>query len=218
MPLKRVVIVANGDFNNRDFYRRLLRGDDYLICVNGGTGHALAMGLSPDMIIGDLDSLAPGDSERIAPLKPRLIKHPRAKNKSDLELAVDQAVNMKPAEILLIGILGGERADHAFANLLLLSIPHRAGIPARIVDEQHEIKVIGAEAIFEGNKGDYLSLFSLTAETVVIETTGLKFPLKDESLFFSSTRGLSNELTQTRARVKIKSGLLLAIKVSCLSD
>ncbi|MDY6826088.1 MAG: thiamine diphosphokinase [Bacillota bacterium] len=214
MPLKKVVIIANGDFKNHDFYRRLMHGDDYLICVNGGTGHTLAMGLSPDLIIGDLDSLAPGDSERIASLKPRLIKHPQAKNKSDLELAIDQAVDMKPAEILLIGILGGKRVDHAFANLLLLMIPHRAGIPARIVDEKHEIRMIGDEAIFKGKKGDYLSLFSLTDKTVVIETTGLKFPLKDESLFFSSTRGLSNELTQSRARVKIKSGLLLTIKVS----
>ena len=216
MPVKRVVIIANGDLNNHDFYCRLLREDDYLICVNGGTGHALAMGLSPDLIIGDLDSLASKDSEKIVALKPRLIRHPQAKDKSDLELAIDQAVDMKPAEILLIGILGGDRADHAFANLLLLCIPHRSGIPARIVDERHEIMVIGNEAVIEGKPGDYLSLFSLAAETGGVETAGLKFPLKNENLCFSSTRGLSNELILSRATVKIKSGLLLAIKVDRL--
>ena len=216
MSPKRVVIIANGDLNlnNLIFYDRLLEPDDYTICVNGGTGHALALGLKPDLIIGDLDSLEPGHKLAIEQLGSQIIRHPSEKDQSDLELAIDYAVEMQPAEILIIGALGGKRADHSFINLLLLSIPLRRGVSARIIDESQEIRLVDKEVSIEGKQGDYLSLFSLTAETGGITTKGLKFPLKREILYFASTRGLSNELTASPAKITIDSGLLLVIKTS----
>ncbi len=212
MLRKRAVIIANGDLVDLDFYRSLLKDDDLIICVNGGSGHALALGLYPDLIIGDLDSLKPDDRQKIEQLNPRIIKHPSAKDKSDLELAIDEAVEMQPEQILIIGALGGARADHAFINLLLLQIPLHHGIPARILDQMQEIILVEDEVFIDGNTGDYLSLFSLTAETSGIFTEGLKYPLQGESLYFASTLGLSNELAGPQATITINSGLLLAIK------
>lgn len=209
---KRAVIIANGDLEAVDFYRSLLKDDDLIICVNGGSGHALVLGLKPDLVIGDLDSLLPDDQKKIEKLSPRLLKHPSAKDKSDLELAIDKAVEMQPGQILIIGALGGARADHAFINLLLLQIPLRQGIPARIVDHKQEIFLAKTEIVIEGNAGEYLSLFSLTAETSGIFTEGLKYPLQGESLYFASTLGLSNELTDNQVKIIVKSGLLLVIK------
>ncbi len=219
MHRKRAVIIANGDLEALDFYRNLLKDDDLIICVNGGSGHALVLGLKPDLVIGDLDSLKTDDRHKIEQLNPIIIKHPSVKDKSDLELAIDRAVEMQPDQILIIGALGGARVDHTFINLLLLQIPLQHNIPARIIDQSQEIFLVKDEAFIDGNVGDYLSLFSLTAETSGIFTEGgLKYPLQGESLYFASTLGLSNELTDNQVKIIIKSGLLLVIKTRRIGE
>jgi len=212
MSSKRVVIIANGTLRNFDYHRSLFKGDDYFICINGGAVHAFNLGIKPDLVLGDLDSLQPGEREKLVRFALELIEYPSAKEKSDLELALDKAVDMKPQEIMIIGALGGKRADHFFINLLLLLVPLNRGIPARIVDEFQEIRIINEELIIEGRPGDYLSLFALTPETSGISTEGLKFPLENESLNFASTLGLSNEFVSSSARITLQSGLLLVIK------
>ncbi|MFO7952583.1 MAG: thiamine diphosphokinase [Bacillota bacterium] len=214
---KRVIIIANGDLENLNFYRELVGKDDFVVCVNGGSAHALVLGMKPALVVGDLDSLDPGDRHKLEAMGPRFIKYPSAKDKSDLEIALDHAVAMQPAEIIIIGALGGKRTDHAFINLLLLNIPHKEGIRARIVDHTQDICLVDGEMEIGGSPGDYLSLFSLTAETKDIFTEGLRYPLQGESLFFASTLGLSNELTASKAKVKIGSGLLLVIKTKSVT-
>ena len=211
MFAKRIVVVANGDLEDLAFYKNLVKPDDFIICANGGCGYALAIGLKPDLVIGDLDSLNQNDQEKIHRLDPELIQHPTAKDKSDLELAIDKAVKMKPGEILIIGALGGKRADHAFINMLLLNTPLQHDIPARIVDRTHNVFIIKNKAIIEGKSGDYFSLFALTGEAGGITTEGLKYSLKGDTLHFASTLGLSNELVSSKAVVSLQKGLLLAI-------
>ncbi len=211
MDLKRVIVVANGELEDQAFYKKLVKADDFLICVNGGCGYALAMELKPNLVIGDMDSLKPEDKKELEKLDLHTIKHPSIKDKSDLELAIDKAVEMKPQEIVIIGALGGERFDHAFVNVLLLEIPLKFSIPARIVDRNQEVFLIKDRAIVEGGSGNYFSLFALTEEAKGIETKGLKYPLRHGSLDFASTLGLSNELVGMKAEVSLKKGLLLAI-------
>ena len=211
MSIQRVIVVAHGDLEDLAFYKNLVKAGDFIICVNGGCGYALSMGIKPDLVIGDMDSLKPGDQEKIRKQDPRLIKHPSAKDKSDLELAIDKAVEMKPGEILIIGALGGERADHAFINMLLLYIPYQHNIPARIIDRNQDVFMIKGEAIIEGKSGDYFSLFSLTGKAEGIITEGLKYPLHGGTLYFASTLGLSNEFVGSKASVYVEKGLLLAI-------
>lgn len=212
MPPKRVVIIANGDLDDLNFHRSLLQADDYIISVNGGTGHALSLGLKPALIVGDLDSISREQKAELSKLGSDLVKHPAEKEKSDLELALDRAIAIQPAEILIIGALGGRRTDHALINLLLLKLPLDSNIPASIVDENQEIYLVRDRLAIKGTPGDYLSLFPLGDEAAGIFTENLKYPLKDETLHFASTRGLSNELTANTATVIVRSGLLLLIK------
>jgi len=214
VPPKRVVIIANGELKKIGFYRKCWEDDDLFICANGGTKHALALGLKPEVIIGDLDSLDREDRKRLKETGSEFIEHSSEKEKSDLELALDYAVSLQPAEIIIIGALGGKRVDHAFINLLLLNVPFREGIPARIIDENHEIFLAEKETIVNGAVGDYISLFPQTGDVCGIVTAGLKYPLNDEILHFASTRGLSNEMIAPRAKITFKSGLLLVIKSS----
>jgi thiamine pyrophosphokinase len=214
MQPQRVVIIANGDLEEPGFYRKLLRKDDYIICADGGSRHAKTLGLVPDLLIGDLDSIDPEQMPVDGVLKPKLIKYPAAKDYSDLELAVDHAVAMKPAEIIIIGALGGSRVDHTLFNLMLLQLPLAHHIPARIVDRNQELVMINDELVIEGQPGDYLSLFPLNTDAEGVTTEGLKYPLQNEMLKLSSSRGLSNELAESRAKISISRGMLLVIKTS----
>ncbi len=214
MPQKRVVIIAGGDLEDLNFYHNMIGDDDYIICANGGTGHALALGLEPDLVIGDLDSLEPRDREALEEISAEMISYPSEKDKSDLELALDHAVSINPSGIVIIGALGGARFDHAFVNALLLYIPLKKGIPARIVDERQEIILAREEVVINGTVGDCLSLFALTNEVSGIVTTGLKYNLNNKPLRYASTLGLSNELTASEVNINFQSGLLLIIKTS----
>lgn len=211
MSVQRVVVVANGEIGDLSFTRSLIKTGDYIICADGGAVHALAMGLQPHLVVGDMDSLPAPVTGQLQRGSTELLPFPPEKDKSDLDLALERALSMNPAEILILGALGGERFDQAFGNLMLLTVPFKAGIPAIIADERHRICLMEEEIIVEGRPGHTLSLFPLTAAVVNITTEGLKYPLKGETLHFGSTRGLSNEFIAPSARVTAGAGLLLVI-------
>lgn len=212
MPTGRIVIIAGGDINEPHFYKKLFHESDYIICVNGGSANAIKIGVIPDLLVGDLDSLNKTVRKGILKSNPEIISHPPEKDKSDLELALDYATREKPSEIIIIGALGGERVEHFFINLLLLQVPLKNGINARIIDERHEICIAENSYEIAGKPGDYLSLFALTPEVKEIVTEGLKYPLQKGTLYFGSTLGLSNEFTNGTARITFASGMLLLIK------
>jgi thiamine pyrophosphokinase len=211
MTYKRIVVVANGEMNDPQYIRRQIRGDDYIICADGGAVHALAMGLQPGLVVGDMDSLPSRVLEQLEEGGADFLRFPAEKDQSDLELALERAVEMAPAEILLVGALGGERFDHAFGNLMLLNIPLRAGVPAKIIDERHRIYLIESSITLQGSPGEILSLFPLTAAVTGVKTEGLKYPLNGETLHFASSRGLSNEFISASARITADGGLLAVI-------
>ncbi len=208
----RVVIIAGGDLEDDSWHREFIRADDTVICADGGSAHALRMGINPDLVIGDLDSLPKTDKEALSALNKRVMQYPVAKDKSDLELALEYAVKTEPGEIVIIGALGGSRVDHCFINLLLLKKPLDENIPASIIDSKTEIRLFKSSFKMNGQPGDIISLFSLTPGVEGLVTEGLKYPLKDEHLHFSSTRGLSNQFTENVASVSFRKGLLLVIK------
>ncbi len=214
VDIKRVIIIANGDLDDPDYYFNLIGNTDYIICVNGGSSHALAIGVRPDLLIGDLDSLPNEVRRKTMNANPELREYPAAKDKSDLELALEYALELKPDRIIILGALGGERADHGFINILLLNLCLKRNIPALIVDETHEVSLHDKSFVIDGNRGDVLSLFALSEAVHSISTKGLKYPLINEDLFFSSSRGLSNEFTAGQATVTFSTGLLLAVKLT----
>jgi thiamine pyrophosphokinase len=214
MKSRRVIIIANGDLKKPSYYRDLITGEDYIICANGGSSHALAIGVKPNLLIGDLDSLPEKVREQIMEAKPQLFEYPAAKDKSDLELAVDYAIDLRPAEIVIIGALGGARVDHTLFNIMLLLLSSDQGIPARIIDETQQIYICRSCLQLDGSPGDYLSLFALSGDVTGVTTEGLKYRLQEETLQFASSRGLSNVFTASQATVSIRSGLLLAIKTT----
>lgn len=208
----RILIFANGEYGTPEFYRRLVQPDDWIYCADGGANMVHSLGLVPHTVVGDLDSLLPEVRVTYSPAETRLLQYPAEKDESDLELTLHTAITACPREILILGALG-KRLDHLFANLMLLTVPLRHGIAARIVEEEYEISLVDQELTLQGNPGDTLSLFPLTPEVSGITTRGLRYPLENESLWLGPSRGLSNEFLQGRATITVTGGILLLIQI-----
>ncbi len=208
--LHRIVLFANGDFPCPNRLNAQLDKEDFLIAVDGGLNHMTALNLTPALIIGDLDSANPEEVKRLQSQGVEIRSFPPEKNETDLELALDAALKLDPAVIWIVGALGN-RLDQTLANIFLLTQPKLAGIDVRLVDGTRQVFLIRKSALIEGIVGQRLSLLPLNGPVVGVRTAGLAYPLEDETLYPDRTRGISNYLTGSSAKVIILKGLLLCV-------
>ena len=206
----RAIIFANGEFPDPSSARDLLCSDDLVIAADGGARHALAAGATPNVIIGDLDSLSLEEQARVEATGSQIIRFSPRKDETDLELALQYAVREGATEIIVLAALGG-RLDQTVANLLLLAMPELGGIAVRVVEGAQTAFLVRDEALVEGQPGDTVSLIPLGGDAVGVTAEGLEWPLHEEALRFGPARGVSNVLTAGQARVRVRQGLLLCV-------
>ena len=206
----RAIIFANGEFPDPQGARDLLRPGDLIIAADGGTRHALATGVIPHVVIGDLDSLSPADLAQVEADGSRIIRFSPRKDETDLELALLHAARAGASEIIILAALGG-RLDQTIANVLLLSLPELKELGVRIVEGAQSVFLIQDETTIEGQPGDTVSLIPLGGDAVGVTTEGLEWPLCEETLRFGPARGVSNVLTAEQARVRVQRGILLCM-------
>jgi thiamine pyrophosphokinase len=208
----RAIIIAGGQFTEADGWRHWIRDGDLVIGADGGAAQAAARGVLPELVVGDMDSLPEEEQETLASRGCRFVPHPRAKDETDLELALTYAVEQGAREIVILGALGG-RVDHTLANVLLLALPALAGVPVRIVDGNQELLLArsGDAVKLEGQPGELVSLLPLGGDVHGVTTTGLAWALEDDTLRFGYSRGVSNEMTAASAQIKVEQGYLLVV-------
>ncbi|CAN5252088.1 thiamine diphosphokinase [soil metagenome] len=215
----KALIVADGDVNPA--HPLSVAGApsdrpvDLIVAADGGARKAELLGLLPDVVIGDMDSLAP---EQLLALEGRGVeiqRHPRAKNESDTELAVLEAVRRGATEVVVLGALGGSRFEHTLANVLLLTLPQLAGREVMLVDGPTTVRVLGVAGPdrleLRGTPGDLVSLLPLTEVVHGVTTTGLTYPLAGETLRQGSARGVSNVFLGPECAVSTTAGRLAVI-------
>jgi thiamine pyrophosphokinase len=168
--------------------------------------------MAPHLVIGDMDSLPHDVQAELLSRGCQFVIHPRAKDETDLELALHCAVQRKAQEIIILGALGG-RLDHTVANLLLLTMTELAGIPVRIIGANQEALLLrgGGTGSVQGRPGDLVSLLPLGGEAIGVTTAGLAWALSRETLHFGLTRGLSNEMVSAIAEIQLEGGYLLVV-------
>lgn len=209
----RAIILANGPLSEIGELHRRLATFEYsmVIAANGGIHHAEALGIHPDVVIGDLDSLDKHAQMRLHAAGTHTEASPAKKDETDLELALLYAKQKDIDKVVVIGALGG-RIDMTLANVLLLTHPQLASIHIELWHDEQTAWIIrppGGEIY--GNPEDTLSLIPLDGDAEGITTYHLAYPLSDETLRIGPARGVSNMLTSKTARVEIRSGIVLAI-------
>jgi thiamine pyrophosphokinase len=208
--MHRIIILANGELPDLNKARSLLQPDDYIVCADGGTRHALTLGVKPNLIIGDMDSADKADLDQFRNAGVEIELFPQDKNETDLELAIDHALGMNPKEIIIAGALGG-RLDQTLANIALLTASHDAPSLIRLDDGVEEILLCRDQVQIHGRSGDIVSLIPWQGQVTEVQTINLKWPLRKETLYPDKTRGISNEMASETASISITSGLLLIV-------
>lgn len=207
----RAVIFAAGEIGDRSRIRRLLDPADLVICADGGIRHALALGLTPHLLLGDFDSAAPELLEAVAAQGVPVVRVPVEKDETDTHLALQAALERGATEIILAGGLGG-RVDHLLSNLLLLP-----GLPAEVavivVDDRNLIRLLrpGGRITVPAAAGEYLSLLPLSPEVRGVVARGVRWPLDGATLCWGASLGVSNRVVAPAAEVGVDEGYLLVI-------
>lgn len=206
----RAVIFANGELHYPEHVRALLRPDDALIAADGGARHCMALALSPAVVIGDFDSLSEAELAALQSNGAEIIRHPSNKDETDLELALLHAKQIGATEVVVLAALGA-RWDQTLANILLLTHPKLSSMHIELVEGRQRIYAIKAQGVIRAQPGDIVSLIPVGGDASGVITDGLKFPLNNETLYFGTTRGISNVLLNSQARVEVKHGVLLCV-------
>ena len=211
--MRRAVIFANGKLPYPAAIRALLRPDDWIVAADGGTRHALTCGRCPHLIIGDLDSFPPGRRANLEAHGVEFLPYPADKDETDLELALLHVASNNVTGVLIVGALGG-RLDQTLANIQLLARPELRSLDVQITDGRQSARLVQSKATIHGAAGSRLSLLPLGGDARGICTSGLKWPLANETLHFGQTRGVSNVMTGPVAHIQLETGLLLCIHMT----
>lgn len=206
----RAVIFANGTIGEPAQVASLINPEDLLIAADGGSLNCLAAGRWPHIVVGDLDSLSQEILVEFKRNKVKFLEHPRDKDQTDLELAIQFAVGQGATEVLFLGLYG-ERLDQTLANLLLLARDDWKDVRLTLSSghEQAYLLHSGGSINLTGRPGDVVSLIPFSETVYGVSTHGLRWPLSEADLYFGTTLSISNELISSEASVKILSGKLL---------
>ena len=215
--MKRFVIFLPGTYRKAhlEFYQRLCRKAQ-LVAVDGGCRFFKAAGMTPDMIIGDLDSVSSIPSQFHE--KSKLLIYPGDKNKTDLQLALEYCVSEKSRTVDIISPGVGE-VDHFLGNVMLLGLFDKlSGVSTkpkiRIVSADCEILwVHDSRRSFSNCVGDGLSVVPMSA-AIKLTCRGMEFTADRLRIVRGHSHGLRNRITGRRASVGIEGKALVVHRLS----
>jgi len=186
--------------------------DALVIAADSGVDHALAIGRHVDIAVGDFDSVTATGLQRSVDGGARVDRHPAAKDRTDLEIALDEVLALapRPERVVVLGGAGG-RLDHLLANALLLAAPAYASLRIEARMGAARVHVVRDRVELTGRAGDLVTLLAVGGPACGVRTDGLVYPLHGEALEPGSTRGVSNVLIGSHATVTLEHGVLLAV-------
>jgi thiamine pyrophosphokinase len=185
----------------------------FVIAADAGAEQARELGVAVDVAIGDFDSLSPASLAALEQAGTRIDRYPAEKDASDLELALESALSLDPARIVVVGGAAG-RLDHLAGGLLLLAADAYARVQVDAQLGAAAVHVVRVERTLTGTPGELVSLFAVHGPAAGVTTEGLRYALRGETLVPGSSRGLSNVFLTDEARVSVEQGVLLAIRPS----
>jgi len=212
--MKKVIfIVSGGELGDPTFFREQAakKAPAAVICADGGARHLKAAGITPSLIVGDMDSLDVASEKEYEARGCRIVRYPRQKDETDTELALREAFGMAPAEVWIWGALG-RRLDHTLANISLLMEGVKRGVAVRLVDSWCEVFLVSGKTVIAGERGQTVSLLPFAGDVTGITLTGFEYPLAKAAMESGRPYGISNRLTAREGIVEVEKGCLLAVR------
>lgn len=206
MP-KRALIIANGEPPKKQHLYELIKEAGTIICADGGANTALKFGVTPNAIVGDLDSI---HAEALVKFHRIPTFEDRDDETTDLEKCIRWAIRSKYDHLTVVGATG-RRLDHTVGNLGVLAKFYPDAV-VRFVDDLGELRYVGRELVFESERGNIVSLIPLN-RCDGVTTVGLKYALEGEMLQLGRREGTSNVVVSSPVRITVKKGDLVIFKL-----
>lgn len=204
------LIVGNGEIENSDWLKETIKTIDYIICADGGANHLANIGLKPNLVIGDLDSVKRETLKFLENEKVVIKKYPEEKDYTDTELAIKYLINKGVKEITFVGVIGS-RLDHTLANIFLLKNLLDRGIKGKILNDKNTVYVVDEKIILERKENSFISIIPINTEGAVLTLKGFKYDTDREKFPFSSSYGISNEIIEDQGIIEVHKGICLVI-------
>lgn len=181
-----------------------IRQEDVTIAADGGLRHAERLGLTPQVVLGDFDSLGyVPEGANVFPVE---------KDDTDAMLAVRRGLSLGAGQFLLYGSVDGPRLDHTVANFQTLQYLCDQGAFGYLVGRDYLITVVkDGSLLFPETARGTLSVFCLGADADGVTIEGLYYPLRDGRLTAGFPLGVSNHFTGSPARITVRRGSLLVL-------
>ncbi len=212
-----VVVVSGGAEPDLRVAKRL-GAMDLVIAADSGLSHAASLGLAVSTAIGDFDSVNSVVLSQAEALGVEIVPYPINKDATDLELALELAVQRGATEVTVVSGGPGDRLDHFLGEISVLTASFLANCTVSGWFGATKVSVIrpnGAFAVM-GSPGDLVSLLPVTPEVTGVSTTGLQYALFEATLHAWRTRGVSNVLLNESAVVTVRGGVLLCVQPDAL--
>lgn len=202
MNIDHIALVANGEFHKSPNLIKRICTYKYIIAVDGGVKHLFECGITPNLIVGDLDSSPTDILERMTSVPQQIF--PSEKDKTDLELAIDISLTHSPKSLHVFGGLGN-RSDHNLYNVFLC-----AKFPNKLFYETDKERIFCLEksAALNCNVGQTISLIPLSNKVENVQSTGLKWELLDVTMD-KQFMSISNVALLPEVAISFSSGDLL---------
>lgn len=204
-PLSRALLVCNGEQPSRSLARRLARQAQLIVAADGGANSARKLGITPDLIIGDLDSVTPVTLKFFSAAA---VIHVARQDNTDMEKALDYILAQSlTQEVMIIGATG-RRIDHTLGNLAVLSNYARRLRLVACGDGWHAFPIRSSEQIY-APRGTTVSLIPF-GNCRGVTLKGLQYPLHDAPMLAAHI-AVSNVVKQSPFTISLRRGKLLAV-------
>ncbi len=206
--MKKAIVLANGDAPSKGQIKYLKSiGYSKIICADGGANSAKRLGIIPDVIIGDLDSITKDNFDFFSN-KTEIIKYAR-QNDTDVEKCLKYLIKYKYEKVILLGATGN-RLDHTICNLGI-AIKFFAKIDISIIHKKSFLSPHSGNIELKTIPGETISVYGFDEKTK-IASKGLKYPLKNIALPFGKKESTSNIAIGEKIMLKITGGVVLLIR------
>jgi len=202
------VILAGGDIEVTSQLRKLVEAADLVIAADSGLRHAKPLGLTPNLIVGDFDSVSDEDLKTYSHIPKE--RHPVQKNNLDLELALERTTARSPKRILLVGTLGG-RFDQSLAAVFIAA-KHANNAQVSLHSGFEDLYILQSKTTkrLETIPKQRFSLLSL-CQAAMVSISGAQYTLEKKLLDFGVGLGVSNETLEPELVVTVHDGLVALI-------
>jgi len=206
--MKGCIIIAFGKAPNKSdvkYFQSL--GFNTIICADGGANSAYKLGLIPDLIIGDFDSI---DSSvlKYYSTRSKIIRYKR-QNDTDVEKCLKYAVRTGHIKAVILGATG-DRLDHSICNLGILLKFHEQ-INISMMHESSYLQVLSGKNVLDTIKGETISIYGFDRKTK-IKSAGLKYPLNNITLPFGVRESTSNIAVKSNIELNLYGGKVFVVR------